>query len=203
MPTIAIIANGEEPRTQAERAALAACDGCICCDRLPPKGAPKLLQIVGDMDSLNAPLATDLITNLSNDQETNDLTKAIRWAQQHLPEAKLVFFAVTGKREDHTLANLALIYESVQTTTIWTATGYFHLVPPGITTIEVKPQAPISFISLTPQTITAQPVVWPVKNLEIKTLWRATLNRTTEDPTLTLICEAPLYVYQPLTKKEE
>lgn len=197
MSIIAIIANGEEPQTLAERTALAACDGCICCDRLPPEGAPKLLQVVGDMDTLKTHLPPTLITNLSEDQETNDLTKAIRWAQQHLPEAHLVFFAVTGKREDHTLANLALIYESLTQTTIWTSTGCFHLIPAGTTTLTVRPNAPISFLSLAPQTITARPVVWPVEALEIKTLWRATLNRTTDETNLSLQCEAPLYIYQP------
>lgn len=197
MSTIAIIANGENPTTPAERIALAACDGCICCDRLPPEGAPKLLQIVGDMDSLQADIPPSLITNLSEDQETNDLTKAIRWAQTHLPDAQLVFFAVTGKREDHTLANLALIYEALSQTTIWTATGCFHLLPAGTSTLTVRPNAPISFISLTPQTITVHPVVWPVESLAITSLWRATLNRTTDASTLHLSTEAPLYIYQP------
>jgi thiamine pyrophosphokinase len=196
MMTLAIIANGEEPSSPHERAAIAACQGCICCDRLPPKGAPKLLQVVGDMDSLVSDLPADLVTNLREDQETNDLTKAIRWAQAHFPKAQLVFFAVTGKREDHTLANLALIYELLPQATIWTQTGQFKLLPPGTTTIDVQPDAPISFLSFRPQHLTARPVVWPVESLLLQSLWQATLNKTLAS-TLTLVTEAPLYVYQP------
>ena len=196
MMMLAIIANGDDPLTPDEHAALATCEGCVCCDRLPPEGAPKLLQIVGDMDSLVTDLPTELITNLRDDQETNDLTKAIRWAQAHFPEAQLCFFAVTGKREDHTLANLALIYELVPKATIWTRTGHFHLLPAGTTTINVRPNAPISFLSFRPQCLSARPVVWPVESLQLRTLWQATLNRTITS-TLTLVTEAPLYVYQP------
>jgi thiamine pyrophosphokinase len=196
MQKIAIIANGDDPVTPAERTALAACDGCICCDRLPPESAPTLLQIVGDMDTHTGDLPSHLITNLSSDQDTNDLTKAIRWAQKHFPNAKLVFFAVTGKREDHTLANLALIYELIPSTTIWTRTGVFSLISPGQTTLNIQPNAPISFISLRPQKITARPVVWPVESLQLNNLWQATLNRTLTD-TITLTSEAPLYIYQP------
>ena len=194
--TIAIIANGETPRHPEVLAALAQCEACVCCDRLPPEGAPKLLQIVGDLDSLAADVPDALVTDLHEDQETNDLTKAMRWARATHPNTAIDYFAITGLREDHTLANLALVSEAGAPARIFTEAGRFDLIPAGETHLEVTPDSPISFLSFTAQRITAQGVVWPVENLLLDTLWRATLNRT-QATHLTLRCEAPLFVYRP------
>ncbi len=198
--TIAIIANGEEAHTPYARAALAQCDGCVCCDRLPPPGAPPLLQIVGDMDSCRDAIPAEFLTDLHEDQDTNDLTKAMRWTQQHYPKAIWHFFAVTGKREDHTLANLALIAAMAKPATIHTPSGTFQLILPNelkLQTVRVQTHAPISFLSFTRQTITASGVQWPVCNLMLEHLWQATLNRTLDQGEITLEFQAPLYIYQP------
>ena len=194
---LAIIANGPEPTTPPERAALAACAGCVCCDRLPPEGAPALLQVVGDLDTLSrTALTPELVTDLRADQETNDLTKAYRWLRAHYPAAPVAYFAVTGRREDHTLANLALIAETTECATVYTASGRFELFPAGEHVLAVTPDWPISFLSFVPQQLTARGVVWPVERLWLDTLWRATLNRTA-GAEVRLTCQAPLFLYQP------
>lgn len=193
---IAIIANGAPPESAGERAALAACGGCVCCDRLPPAGAPPLLAVVGDLDTLGAAaLPPDRLFH-DPDQETNDLTKAVRWCRAHFPEARLDFFAVTGRREDHTLANLSLIAGYGRPAEVPTASGCFRLFMAGEHRVAVRPGAPVSFVSFVPQRVTARGVVWPVEDLLLDSLWRATLNRA-EASTLSLRCEAPLFVYQP------
>lgn len=194
---LAIIANGTEPTTPPERAALAACAGCVCCDRLPPEGAPALLQVVGDLDTLDrANIPAHLVTDLHADQETNDLTKAYRWLRAHHPAASVAYFAVTGRREDHTLANLALIAETAERTTVYTASGRFDLFPAGEHALAVAPGWPLSFLSFVPQRLTARGVVWPVEGLWLDTLWRATLNRTALEQ-VHFTCQAPLFLYQP------
>lgn len=193
---IAIIANGMNPETPQERAALAMCDGCVCCDRLPPEGAPRLLQIVGDLDTLKAEVAPELLTALPEDQETNDLTKAVMWVQQHVPEATLAFFGVTGKREDHTLANLSLIAGYGLPAEVFTASGQMVLLPAGTHRVPTVPQGAVSLLSFVPQRVTAEGVRWPVQNLLLETLWRATLNQATGSE-VTVTCEAPCFVYQP------
>ncbi len=193
---IAIIANGAELSTADERAALAACTGCVCCDRLPPEGAPSLLQVVGDMDSFCGELPVNLKTDLHEDQETNDLTKALRWAKAFAPGAELHFFSVTGKREDHTLANLALIAEAGDRAEVFTGAGHFILLPAGKHTLSVVPGTPISFISFVPQYLTATGVQWQVNHLLLDSIWRATLNRCSAE-IITIDAEAPLYIYQP------
>lgn len=196
MKTLAIIANGTPPETPGERAALARCEGCVCCDGLPPEGAPPLLQVVGDMDSLREPLPEGLATDCRDDQETNDLSKAVRWCRERFPEARLDYFGATGRREDHTLANLALIAAFGRPASVFTASGRLEVLPAGAHSLDVPRDWPISFLSFVPQRLTARGVVWPVESLLLNTLWRATLNRTCAE-TLSLECQAPLLVYQP------
>lgn len=193
---IAVIANGAAPDSPGERVALRACDGCVCCDRLPPVGSPPLLQVVGDMDTPHDFVPPHLLTDCHADQETNDLTKAMRWTLAHYPEAEIAYFAVTGKREDHTLGNLALIAEWNRPAHIFTNAGNFVVLTAGDHTLPVSVGTPISFLSFQSQVINVTGVVWPVENLLLNSLWRATLNRTQADR-LTIHCEAPLFIYQP------
>ncbi len=194
--TIAILANGAPMATVEESSALVACDGCVCCDRLPPEGAPRLLQVVGDMDTCVEGVPPELCTDLHEDQETNDLTKAMGWTKAHYPDAELAFFCVTGKREDHTLANLALISEAGERARIYTSSGNFILLPSGEHVLTVEKGTAVSFLSFTPQRLTVHGVQWPVERLWLSSLWRATLNRCSATE-LQIVCEAPLYVYQP------
>jgi thiamine pyrophosphokinase len=136
------------------------------------------------------------VTDEHEDQETNDLTKALRWATAHYPTAQIDFFAVTGKREDHTLANLALITEAQRACRIFTEYGRFDVVLAGESALEVLPKTPISFLSFVPQCVTVRGVEWPVERLNLSSLWRATLNRTTASQ-LIVQCEQPLLIYRP------
>ncbi len=195
MTRLAVIANGAPPETPGERAALAACDGCVCCDRLPPPGAPPLLQVVGDGDTLREAVPPGLLFH-EDEQETCDLAKAIRWCRRNAPAARLDYFAVLGRRMDHALANLAHIYETATEATLFANDGRFDLFPAGEHTLDVCPGGAVSLISLRPQRVTARGLVWPVEDLLLASLWRATLNRA-EAPTLRLRCEAPLFIYRP------
>ena len=196
---IAIIANGEEPRTRMEREALGACAGCVCCDRLPPEGAPELLQVVGDLDTVRREaVAPQLLTDEHADQESNDLSKAMRWVRTRYAgeDAQVAFFGVTGKREDHTLANLALIAGFEMAESIYTPAGFFRVLQAGEHRVATTPGGAISFLSFVPQRISATGVVWQVQDLLLDTLWRATLNRCT-GAEVTVRGEAPLLVFQP------
>lgn len=193
---LAVIANGEKPYHPEVMAALRHCDACVCCDCLPPTGAPSLLQVVGDMDTLCDMLPANLVTDCHEDQDTNDLTKAMRWIEAHEPEAELLFFAVTGKREDHTLANLALIAASGKRAQVFTESGRFDVLTAGETVLAVEPQTPISFLSFVPQRVTVRGVVWPVESLLLESLWCATLNRTSAAQ-VSVACEGALLVYRP------
>ncbi len=198
MRRLAIVANGAPMQTVDEWEAFAQCDVVAYCDRLPLKGdtVPPTAFIIGDGDTLSPEQKKAIPFIQDDDQETNDLTKAFRYAMTHVKPECIYWFCVTGLRDDHTLANLSLIYDYGLPGSIFTNDGRFTLLQPGSHTLAVKPHTPISFISLRPQRITAEGVVWRVENLYLETLWRATLNRTAA-PTLILSNEAPLYIYQP------
>lgn len=195
MTRLAVIANGAPPESPGERAALAACDRCVCCDRLPPPGAPPLAQVVGDGDSLRGAVPEGLL-HRESEQETCDLAKAIRWCRRHAPGARLDYFAVLGRRMDHTLANLAHVYETAAEASVFGNDGRFDLFPAGEHTLALRPGGAVSLISLRPQRVTARGLAWPVEDLTLASLWRATLNRA-EAPLLRLRCEAPIFVYRP------
>jgi thiamine pyrophosphokinase len=60
--------------------------------------------IVGDMDSLSDELANRFADRiyLDENQDTNDLTKAVMWCSD-MGYKDIVIVGGTGKREDHTL----------------------------------------------------------------------------------------------------
>ena len=207
----AIVANGAPLMHPAERMAFCLCgQGAVYCDREPltwhqvtdrPTALPETLQVVGDLDSLgDAGLPPHLVTDLHDDQETNDLTKAFRWLTAHYAPKLVEWFCVTGKREDHTLSNLALIASFGLPGRIYTHSGFFWVLPAGNWEISAGEKSPISFLSFVPQRISATGVHWPVERLLLEHLWQATLNRT-DAATVLLTCEAPLLVYQPWEKQ--
>lgn len=68
--------------------------------------------IVGDGDSLPEELKKEYhdIYHQYSEQEFNDLTKTTKYALANYPGIhRIVYFGTTGKREDHTIGNLALM----------------------------------------------------------------------------------------------
>lgn len=116
---IVILADGSFPKASYPLSLLHKADIIICCD-----GAIlKLLKytnlhadyIVGDMDTLdeeNKRKFHDIIIH-NPDQETNDQTKAFRFALTLNP-AHISILGATGGREDHTLGNISLLAEYSQ-----------------------------------------------------------------------------------------
>lgn len=196
---VAIVANGAPMNSRGEREAFAACRGAVYCDRLPlcGPGVPQPYFVIGDGDTLGAPDETANVPFYREaDQETNDLTKAfIRVREAFMPD-RIDWFCVTGGREDHTLANLALIAGYGVPGRILTNSGSFRVLCPGVHTLRCRGGEPVSFLSFVPQRITVSGVRWPVENLLLDSLWRATLNRT-EAGSLDVRCEEMLLVYIP------
>ncbi|MFV0506122.1 MAG: thiamine diphosphokinase [Bacteroidales bacterium] len=85
----------------------------LCCDGAAAKlinDGVKPYAIVGDMDSLSPNLQEeykDIVYKVS-EQETNDMTKAFTWALKNGFD-DIVFMGISGKREDHFIANVALL----------------------------------------------------------------------------------------------
>lgn len=88
--------------------------------------------IIGDLDSWNGVLPKSSHTKIirsDEDEDTNDLEKTVRWClNQKIRQAHVV--GASGKRSDHFLANLEVLYRyaSVFPMTFWTETESLWIV---------------------------------------------------------------------------
>lgn len=108
-----ILGAGDYPTHDVPLSVLDAAKYVCCCDGAAAgyiaKG--KLPQaIVGDGDSVSLEIAQKyrLLCHRVAEQESNDLTKATKFCQA-LGFRKIAYVGCTGKREDHTIGNIALM----------------------------------------------------------------------------------------------
>ncbi len=172
------------------------CDGsagCLLKDGIDPEA------IVGDLDSLSEETAGKYSDRLyrDDDQETNDLTKAVNWCINK-GYKEIVILGATGKREDHTLGNISLLAEYARKTDVImvTDTGIFspHLKSCSISSF---PGQQVSVFSINPDTrITSSGLKYKLDKLKLHNWWRATLNEATGDSFELTFTGGPIIVYQ-------
>lgn len=183
-----ILANGRFPRHAFPLSLLKEADTVIACDG----AVNKLLEhgitpsfIVGDLDSV-----TDRIKELyldrifhNPDQETNDLTKAVKFAAER-GFRSISILGATGIREDHTLANISLLteyhrdFESVDMVTDY---GVFRAITKTTRLNSYKKQK-ISIFSLPPVVpITVHNLKYPIVKRELSVWWEGSLNESVGD----------------------
>jgi thiamine pyrophosphokinase len=177
-----ILANGSYPSHSLPLRLLAGADLIVCCD-----GAAEQLEahgmepgaIVGDLDSVSSVLKEKYKNVLypDNDQETNDLTKAVKWCMSEgINEVAIV--GATGLREDHTLGNISLLaeYSHDMKVKLYTDTGMFESFDETVT-LESRPGQQVSVFSITPETaITSVGLRWQLNELKLRNWWQGTLN---------------------------
>ena len=101
-----ILAAGNYPTHSLPLQILANAETIVCCDSTAEKyisasGIPD--AIVGDGDSIPAALKEQYadICHFEKEQETNDLSKAVRYLMAQ-GKRHFAIIGATGKREDHT-----------------------------------------------------------------------------------------------------
>lgn len=177
-----ILANGQYPSHAVPVRSLEAADLIVCCDGAAEKLAAHGQEpgiIIGDLDSVSPELKRKyksiLVTD--GDQETNDLTKAVKWCvSQGIKE--VVILGATGVREDHTLGNISLLadYNNDIKAIMLTDTGSFRVFNHTVT-IESSPGQQVSLFSLDPGlAVTSSGLRYPLQNLKLTSWWRGTLN---------------------------
>jgi len=161
-------------------------DHIICCDG----AANTLLQagyepeiVVGDGDSLS-PETYDKLSGrfiCDTEQETNDLTKAFRYAlTRHYK--RLLILGATGKREDHTLGNISLLADYMDHANVLMLTDYGILTPvSGKAGFTSYPGQQISIFCMDQMPLTLRGLQWPVENRIIVRWWEASLNEALSD----------------------
>ena len=178
-----IIANGSYPTHELPLSLIENADYIVCCDGaandfIAIGGKPN--AIVGDCDSISTEnrirFADILYPN--SDQETNDLTKAVRFCVQN-GKAEIAIVAATGKREDHTLGNISLLAEYQSIANVEMITDYGIFTPICSTTeFDSFPGQQISIFSIDAKPVALKGLKFPLNNYVITNWWQGTLNES-------------------------
>lgn len=181
MKTI-ILADGSFPVHPIPLSYLDNAEMIICCDGAAEKLVAHGLEpgiITGDLDSVSPALKKryEKILVPDTDQETNDLTKAVKWCVEN-GIAEVVILGATGIREDHTLGNISLLadYNRSIKATMLTDTGSFRVYDRSVT-VESKPGQQVSLFSVDPAlAVTSSGLRYALNRLRLASWWRGTLN---------------------------
>lgn len=178
-----ILANGDFPQDYIPLNILHNTKHLVCCD-----GAGKYLlehtdikpdAIVGDGDSLPESFKEQYhdICHHVAEQDDNDLTKALRYARTKYKPTTVAFLGITGKREDHTLGNIALLMRYFQEFGIQpiaiTDNGYFIPVK-GSNSFSTFAHQQISIFNFGCTRIESEGLKW--QSFAYKQLWQGSLN---------------------------
>jgi thiamine pyrophosphokinase len=187
MKKTVIVANGTFPEHNIPLEYIHNADIIVCCD-----GSAESLfnagmipdAIVGDMDSLSDDLAERFADRIFIDenQDTNDLTKAVNWCHESGYD-DIVIVGATGKREDHTIGNISLLaeYSEYMNVKMVTDTGIF-LPFHNSCKVESVPGQQVSIFSINPETeITSAGLRFPLLKRKLGNWWEATLNEAIGD----------------------
>lgn len=195
-----ILANGEFPTKQdlldelREAEFLVVCDGAI---RHLAKLGIEPSAIVGDLDSISQELKEnyqDRIIHIA-EQESNDLSKAFFYALNQGAD-EFVILGATGKREDHTLANIFLLekfFAYCHKIEMKSDFGVFKIFQTPIS-FATKIGEQISLFSLNQNIpIASKGLKYPLKDLCLSSLYMGTLNESVSEE-VTLISEKDLLI---------
>ncbi|MDQ5920104.1 MAG: thiamine pyrophosphokinae [Pseudomonadota bacterium] len=184
-----ILANGNFPTNSYLISLIHQAKTVICCDGAVTKLLKHTIypnHIIGDCDTLTKEIrqyfADQIIT--IPDQNTNDLTKAVHFAYHTLHLDNIIVLGATGLREDHSIANIALLGEYIKIINdiaIISDYGIFnaHSKPVQLKTI---PGQQISFFTLNHSTtINCNELKWQLNNFNLTSWYQGTLNEAVAD----------------------
>lgn len=182
-----ILADGQYPENPRVIEFLKNAGTIICCDGAVVKLVENGLvphYIVGDMDSLPDTYRQrfNAIVSASDDQATNDFTKAVEKALEiGMPEA--VVLGATGLREDHTLGNIGLLAEHGHKLKLEIITDFGVFTPAYEPTrfVSFKGQQVSLFSVLQKPGISSFGLKYPLNKMVLENLWNGTLNESLAD----------------------
>lgn len=198
-----ILAAGTFPSRPALTALLRTHPRIICCDGAAASFAERIgrlpWRVVGDLDSLPPDWQTahsEIITHES-EQETNDLSKAMRLAARE-GLRRIAILGATGKREDHTLGNISLLIDYMQQGfSVVMLTDFGIFIPcSGEYSASLPLDTPISVFSFGAKGMRSQGLRYPL--YDFNRLWQGTLNSTSEGE-VRVTCEGDFLIYRAWT----
>ncbi len=201
LPQATVVTNGvitdDEETQRLLRASkhIVICDGALAKYLKLTRRVPDV--VIGDGDSVNHEDLMTLGLDLTqvDDQETNDLTKAVHFAHRQ-GWNDLAVIGATGLREDHTIGNIFLLPEYFKmgvTSRIYSPYGWL-MVFQGHLQLMADMGQEISLFATENKPISASGVAYPFELRTFSSLWQATLNVITE-PIVKLYSEGIAIVY--------
>lgn len=186
IPEAVVLADGDYPKEKTfARKLLMKAPYVVCCDRA---GAMLVRHgripdaIVGDGDSLSAAMKKSFasIWYRVSEQETNDLSKAMRFLLVRGMK-KVAIVGATGKREDHTLGNISLLIDYMHMNfdvRMYTNTGVF--IPcMDDETFDVGEGKAVSIFSFGAKDMMSEGLKYPLYDLT--NWWQGTLNESVSE----------------------
>ncbi len=202
-PYTVLLAAGDFPTHPAPLAALAGAAHVVCCD----SAAERLLAhgrtpdaVVGDMDSLPPELRRLLGDRVHqvDEQDDNDLAKAFRFALSK-GWRDIVILGATGRREDHTLGNIAWLADfaaQANAVEIVTDFGVFRAYWPPFARFDTAPGMQVSIFGFDPSDpVSGTGLKFPVDGLRLVRWWTAALNEAVADRVELRFANGPLIVF--------
>ena len=202
MNSVVILANGDFPKHPTPLRILKEATSIICCD-----GAVNYLneyglkpsQIIGDMDSISLELKNkyeDMLIHIA-DQNENDLRKALKWAEKNGAK-KASILGATGKRDDHSLANIFTLLEFPSNLEMDTITDYgkFSVVKDEQKFDSFTGEQVSLFSADQTIEITTTYLKYNLNNKKLTTLYLGSLNESINDVFTISISHGKILVYQ-------
>ena len=160
-----IVANGQFPTHPVPLSLLETGVPVVCCDGalrklLKAKVMPTV--VIGDCDSLSEQDRQQYASMICRiaEQESNDLTKAVRYCVEQ-GWKDLVILGATGGREDHTIANISLLADYLDITReVWMVSDYGVMnAISEEATFESFPGQQVSIFSIEPAPMSSEPEI--------------------------------------------
>lgn len=182
-----ILANGDFPTHPIPLSILNNSNFLVCCDGAIDALAQTTIlpnAIVGDCDSLsdsNKKKYANIICQIS-EQDTNDLTKSVNFCiEQGMKH--IIILGATGKREDHTIANISLLadyIDLVDDICMITNYGIFNAIEQD-SQFESKQHQQVSIFCIAPSEVTSHSLKYEIHKRTFTNWWQATLNEALTD----------------------
>ena len=197
-----ILANGSFPKSKELIKILDNAKQIICCDGAVnnlAKSGREPHVIIGDLDSVNPELKEKYKDRLIyvDDQNSNDLTKAVNWCFSEKIK-NITILGATGKREDHTIANVSLLsnYQKKVNIKMLTDNGIFIPISETTTFNSFEGQQISIFSQNLDTEISSTGLKYPLQNLKLTSWWMGTLNEAISTKfTISLSKESSVIIY--------
>lgn len=184
-----ILANGSFPRHAIPLSILQHAGRLICCDGAYGQlvshhmATNNNLTVIGDGDSLPDEIKAQIDFVKVDEQDYNDLTKATRYLVQHSKDntpLTVAYIGAAGRREDHELANIALMafyYRELHINPVLITDYGWFTVASGECELETFPRQQVSIFNFGCSKLQSNGLKW--QSYAYRELWQGTLNEAT------------------------